>query len=158
MTKNYDVKEMTEATVEDFLTKFYGVDSLSELTVQDKNGYVLNHFNYMNHFVFAPAPESKSHHLMIFIDKAEHKIFAIIDYWDATNDPTSQKMSFVDLNDTYSDDEMEEMLPEIFDEFAKRLRVKNFHDCYQSVHDKKVKMQDSLINAMEANDILLFIE
>lgn len=159
MTKNFEVKAMNENKVERFLLDFYGVDSLDSIIHRNISGfYPLNDFKYVNEYVWDGDIKNQGHHhVLVFIDKEKHEIAAFIDYWDPKNDSNAdyKEISFVDLNNKYSDEKMKQILPEIFDEFAARLSVHRVVDVVQNQHDKKIEMQKALTKALTKKDIVL---
>ena len=165
MTKQFEVKALTEKDLPSFLMKFYGVDSMAKITDGQHNG-ALKHFKYVNNYAFGYnnfIDESDKnllgHHVLIFIDRNTHLIASVIDYWDGNTysaNAEEQGMSFVDFRDTYSDKQIKKMLPEIFSELARRITTKKFSDAVQNPHDKKLGMQKILRKAIENQGIIFF--
>lgn len=171
MTKQFEVKALTENELPNFLMKFYEVDSMDKITEVQKNGMVaLKHFKYVNRYTFgydynlinkSDKDLFKGHHVLIFIDRKTHVIASVIDYWDRNTysaNSEAQGMSFVDFRDTYSDEQIKKMLPEIFSELAHRITTKKFSDVYQNPHDKKIGMQEILRKAIENQGIIFLDE
>ena len=165
MTKNFEVKAINEDEVKSFLLDFYGVDSIDSIVHRELSGLApLNNFKYVDEYVWgieyllgSNTNNQEQHHVLVFINKEKHEIAAFIDYWDPENNPNAdyKEISFVDLNNKYSDEKMKQILPEIFDEFATRLSVHKIVDVVQNEHDNKIGMQNALTKDLANKAITL---
>ena len=156
MNKQYEVHKLNESDVYNFLLNFFKVSTLDSLISRNISGsYSLQNFKYVNNYVW-DSIHPEGHHVLIFIDKKKHEIAAVIDYWDSENPNYKRKdMSFVDFNDSYSDEKVKKLLPDFFDVFAKQLNVKEIHDVIQNEYDKELGMQTILTQVMKDNGIKL---